>query len=144
MEIARRFLVLSPVALGVGAATFLTFYVVADVGMIEIGLAAVVALVAAAVATVVVLAVVLVTDSLLSLLDVRNAWTALGLAFGVVAVVLGIVYAGIAASRSPSNPGLDLIVIMQVPAWLTFAVGLLVGDLWNRAARDRTVSPSVR
>lgn len=147
MEITRRFLVLSPVALGVSAVLFLIFYVAVGagtgIGLIEIGVALLVALAA----TVVVLAVVLIAVGLLRLLGVRSAWAALGLAFGLAAVVLGIIYAGIAASMPPGDPGFNMLILVeaaavQVPTWLTFAVGLLVGDRRNRAARDGTVSPA--
>jgi hypothetical protein len=144
MKTMRRFLMLSPVAVGVSAALFLILYVVVGtgtrIGLIEIGVALLVALAA----TVVVLTVVLIAVGLLRLLGVRNAWAALGLAFGLVAVVLGIIYAGIDASMSPGDPGFNMLILIeaagvQVPTWLTFAVGLLVGDRRNRAARDRTV-----
>lgn len=142
----RRFLVLTPVALGVSAVTFLILYGVAgtgSVGLLEIGIALLLALVAAAV----VLAVILVAVGVLRLFGVRNAWAALGLAFGLVTVVVGIIYAGIAASMQPSDPGFNMLILIeaagvQVPTWLTFAVGLLVGDRRNRAARDRAVSPT--
>jgi hypothetical protein len=146
MEIVRRFLVLTPVALVVGAAVFLGSYVLAgsgDLGLLEAGLALVVAFLAAAV----VLAVVLVAVGVLRLAGVRSAWAALGLAFGLVVVVLGIIYAGIAASMQPGDPGFTMSLLMtaagvQVPTWLTFAVGLLIGDRRNRAARDAAVSPT--
>lgn len=62
-------------------------------------------------------------------------------------MVLVILYAGIAASMQPADPGFNMILLLtaagvQVPVWLTFAVGLLIGDRRNRAAPDRTVSPS--
>ncbi len=142
----RRFLVLTPVALVVGAAAFLASYVLAGsggFGLLETGIALVVALVASAA----VLAVVLVTVGALRLAGVRSAWAALGLAFALVVVVLGIIYAGIAASMQPGDPGLNMSLLMtaagvQVPTWLTFAVGLLIGDRRNRAARDGAVSPT--
>ena len=145
MATTRRFLVLSPVALGVSAALFLIFYVAVGtgtgIGLLEIGIALLVALAA----TVVVLAVVLIAAGLLRLLGVRNAWAALGLGFGLVVVVLGIIYAGIAASMSPSDLGFNMLFLLeaaavQVPVWLTFAGGLLVGDLRDRRARNRAVS----
>lgn len=145
MAITRRFLVLSPVALGVCAGLLLIFYVTVgtgtSIGLLEIGIALLVALAA----TVVVLAVVLIAVGLLRLLGVRNAWAALGLAFGLVAVVLGIIYAGISASMPPGDPGFNLLILVeagavQVPVWLTFVVGLLVGDRRNRRARNRAVS----
>ncbi|WP_275003128.1 hypothetical protein [Promicromonospora iranensis] len=146
MEIVRRFLVLAPVALVVGAAVFLGSYVLAgsgDFGLLETGLALVVAFLAAAV----VLAVVLVAVGVLRLAGVRSAWAALGLAFGLVVVVLGIIYAGIAMSMQPGDPGFNMSLLMtaagvQIPTWLTFAVGLLIGDRRNRAARDAAVSPT--
>lgn len=140
MAITRRFLVLSPVALGVSAVLFLILYVAVgtgtSIGLLEIGIAVLLALVAAAA----VLAVVLGAAGLLHLRGVHSAWAALGLAFGLVVVVLGIVYAGIAASMQPGDPGFSMLLLVeaaavQVPTWLTFAVGLLVGDRRNRAAR---------
>jgi hypothetical protein len=130
------------VALGVSTVAYLVFYVVVGtgsrIGLVEIGVALLVALVAAAA----VLAVVLVAVGLLHLLGVSNAWAALGLAFGLVAVVLGIIYAGIAASMQPGDEGWNMLFLVEaavvpVPTWLTYAVGLLVGDLRRRAARNR-------
>lgn len=146
MAIMRRFLVLSPVAVAVSAVTYLILYVQAgsgSFGLLEVGIGLGVALVA----TVVVLGVLLVAVGLLRLVRVRSAWAALGLAFGLAAVVLVILYAGIAASMQPADPGFNMILLLtaagvQVPVWLTFAVGLLIGDRRNRAAPDRTVSPS--
>lgn len=142
----RRFLVLTPVALGVGAVTFLILHGVAgtgSIGSLEIGIALLVALVAVSV----VLAVILVAVGVLRLFGVRTDWAALGLAFGLVALVLGVMYVGIAASVQPGDPGLDMLLLaeaaaVQVPTWLTFAIGLLVGDRRDRAARDRAVSPT--
>ncbi|MEU4388730.1 hypothetical protein [Promicromonospora sp. NPDC023805] len=142
----RRFLVLAPVAVGVGAVVFLALYVFAGTGQfgfLEIGLGLLIALLAAAT----VLAVLLVAVGLLRLAGVRSAWAALGLAFGLAVVVLGIVYAGIAASVQPGDPGLDTGLLLtaagvQIPPWLTFAVGLLIGGRPNQAARDSTVVPA--
>lgn len=142
----RRFLVLAPVAVVVGAVVFLAIYVVAGTGQfgfLEIGLGLLIALLA----TATVLAVILVATGLLRVVGVRSAWAALGLAFGLAVVVLGIVYAGIAASPQPGDPGLDAGLLLtaagvQIPTWLTFAVGLLVGGLRGRAARDSAVVPA--
>lgn len=142
----RRFLVLAPVAVVVGAVVFLAIYVVAGTGqfgLLEIGLGLLIALLA----TVTVLAVILVATGLLRLVGVRSAWAALGLGFGLAVVVAGIAYAGIAASMQPGDPELNTGLLLtaagvQVPAWLTFAVGLLIGGLRNRAARDSAVVPA--
>lgn len=142
----RRFLVLAPVAVVVGAVVFLAIYVVAGTGQfgfLEIGLGLLIALLA----TATVLAVILVAVGLLRLVGVRSAWAALGLAFGLAVVVLGIVYAGIAASMQPTDPGFNMSALLtaagvQIPTWLTFAVGLLIGGLRNRAARDSAVVPA--
>ena len=144
----RRFLVLAPVAVVVGAVVFLVLYVFAGsdqfgFGLLEIGLGLLIALVA----TATVLAVILVAIGLLRLVRVRSAWAALGLAFGVTVVVLGIIYAGIAASMQPTDPGFNLFAVLtvagvQVPTWLTFAVGLLIGGRRGRGAQDGVVSPT--
>lgn len=142
----RRFLVLAPVAVVVGAVVFLAIYVVAGTGQfgfLEIGLGLLIALLA----TATVLAVILVAVGLLRLVGVRSAWAALGLAFGLAVVVLGIIYAGIAASMQPTDPGFNMSALLtaagvQIPTWLTFAVGLLIGGLRNRAARDSAVVPA--
>lgn len=138
----RRFLVLTPVVFGVNAVVLVIYMAIGTSGfrLMETGIG----LLAAIVVTAAALAVVLVAVGLLRLLGVRNAWAALGLAFGLVVVVLGIVYAGIAASMPPGDEGWNLLFVMvaavgSVPIWLTYAVGLLVGDRRNRAARDRTV-----
>lgn len=134
METMRRFLVLTPVALGVTAVAYLIFYVASGSSGIGsgVGLALLMALVGAAV----VLAAVLIAVGLLRLLNVSNAWAALGLAFGLVAVVLGLNQATIGLDEW-SMLFLMVAVGVQVPTWLTFAVGLLVGDLRRRAARNR-------
>jgi hypothetical protein len=135
MQTTRRFLVLTPVALGVTTVAYLTYYVVAGTGdriWLGVGIALLVALVGAAV----VLASVLIAVGLLRLLGVNNAWAALGLAFGLVAVILGINYASIGGDEW-SMLAFEVAVGVQVPTWLTFAVGLLIGDLLNRAARNR-------
>lgn len=142
----RRFLVLAPVAVAVGAVVFLAIYVVAGTGQfgfLEIGLGLLIALLA----TATVLAVIVVAISLLRLAGVRSAWAALGLGFGLAVVVAGIVYAGIAASVQPGDPGLDTGLLLtaagvQIPAWLTFAVGLLIGGRRGRAARDSALVPA--
>ena len=141
----RRFLGLTPAVFGVNAVLLVVYMAIVGGGFTlpETGIALLVALVA----TVAVLVVVLVAVGLLRLLGVRNAWAALGLAFGLAVAVLGISYAGIAASMPPGDEGWNLLFVMvaaagSVPAWLTYAVGLLVGDRRNRAARDRAVSPT--
>ncbi|PUB24336.1 hypothetical protein C8K30_10982 [Promicromonospora sp. AC04] len=146
----RRFRVLTPMAVGVSAVVYLILYLVfatgSGVGVIEVGVALLVVLLAALVATAVVLAVLLIAVGLLRLLGVNSAWAALGLAFGLTVVVLGIIYAGIAASMQPGDPGFNMLILLeaagvQIPVWLTFAVGLLVGDRREQAARSR-VSPT--
>ena len=141
----RRFLGLTPVVFGVNVVLFIVYEAIVTGGftLLETGIALLVALVA----TVAVLAVVLVAVGLLRLVGVRNAWAALGLAFGLAVAVLGISYAGIAASMPPGDEGWNLLIVMAVavgtvPTWLAYAVGLLVGDRRNRAARDHTVSPT--
>lgn len=142
----RRFLVLAPVAVVLGAVVFLALYVFAgsgQFGFLEIGLGLLIALLA----TATVLAVILVAIGLLRLVGVRSAWAALGLAFGLAAVVVLTIYAGIAASMQPGDPGFNMLALLtaagvQIPTWLTFAVGLLVGDRRGRAARDSAVVPA--
>lgn len=145
----RRFLVLAPVAVVVGAVVFLVIYVFAGTGqlgqfgLLEIGLGLLIALLA----TATVLAVILVAIGALRLVRVRSAWAALGLAFGLAVVVMGIIYAGIAASMQPTDPGFNMSALLtaagvQIPTWLTFAVGLLVGGRRHRAARDGAVIPA--
>lgn len=142
----RRFLVLAPVAVVVGAVVFLVLHVFAgsgQFGLLEIGLGLLIALLA----TATVLAVILVAIGLLRLVGVRSAWAALGLAFGLAAVVVGIIYAGIAASMRPGDPGFTMSALLaaagvQIPTWLTFAVGLLIGGRRGRAARDSAVVPA--
>lgn len=134
MQTVRRFLVLSPVAIGVTTVAYLIYAAVGPGGSIEprlVGAALLVGLVGAAI----VLAAVLAAVGLLRLWGVGNAWAALGLALGVVAVIMGIDYATI------GDDGWRMLTFqavagVQVPAWLTFAVGLLVGDLRNRATRN--------
>jgi hypothetical protein len=145
METMRRFLGLTPVVFGVNAVLLVVYMAIVGGGftVLETGIALLVALVA----TVAVLGVVLVAVGLLRLFRVRNAWAAVGLAFGLAAVVLGISYAGIAASMPPGDEGWNLLFVMvaaagSVPSWLTYAIGLLVGDRRNRAAPDRAVSPT--
>lgn len=145
----RRFLVLAPVAVVLGAVVFLVLYVFGgsgqfgQFGLLEIGLGLLIALLA----TATVLAVILVAIGLLRLVGVRSAWAALGLAFGLAAVVVLTIYAGIAASVQPGDPGFNMLALLtaagvQVPTWLTFAVGLLIGDRRGRAARDSAVVPA--
>jgi hypothetical protein len=149
MAIMRRFLVLAPVAVAVGAVVFLVLHVfggtgqLGQFGLLEIGLGLLIALLA----TATVLAVILVAVGLLRLVGVRSAWAALGLAFGLAVVVMGIIYAGIAASMQPTDPGFNMSAVLtaagvQVPTWLTFAAGLLVGGRRHRAARDGAVVPA--
>ncbi|WP_419705824.1 hypothetical protein [Promicromonospora sp. NFX87] len=146
MAIMRRFLVLAPVAVAVGAVVFLVLYVFGgsgQFGLLEIGLGLLIALLA----TATVLALILVAIGLLRLVRVGSAWAALGLAFGLAVVVLGIVYAGIAASMQPGDPGFNMFALLtaagvQVPTWLTFSLGLLVGGRRHRAARDGAVVPA--
>lgn len=137
----RRFLVPAPVAVVVGALVFLALHVLAgsgQLGLLEIGLGLLIALLA----TATVLGVILVAVGLLRLVGVRSAWAALGMAFALAVVVMGIVYAGIAASMRPGDPGFNLFALLtaagvQVPTWLTFAVGLLIGGRRGRIAKDR-------
>jgi hypothetical protein len=135
METMRRFLVLTPVAFGITAVAYLIYYMVMAGGS-SIGSGVGIALLVALVGVAVVLAVVLIAIGLLRPLRVSNAWAALGLAFGAAAVVLGIIYPGIRDDEW-AVLSFQVAVGVQLPAWLTFAVGLLVGDLRNRAARHR-------
>ncbi|MEV0950503.1 hypothetical protein [Promicromonospora sp. NPDC050249] len=139
MQTVRRFLVLTPVAFAVTTVAYLIYFAaIGGTGSFgsEVGNALRVALMGA----VIVLAAVLVAVGLLRLLRVSNAWAALGLAFGLVVVVLGISYASI-EEDGWGLLGLVVVASAQVPSWLTFAAGLLVGDLRNQAARN-AVSPS--
>ena len=141
----RRFLLLAPVAVLVGALAFLVLYVFtgsgqfSQFGLLEIGLGLLIALLA----TATVLAVILVAVGLLRLVGVRrSAWAALGLAFGLAVLVMGIIYAGIAASLQAGDPGFNLFALLtaagvQIPTWLTFAVGLLIGGRRGRVAKER-------
>ncbi|MGI5187722.1 hypothetical protein ACQEVI_06225 [Promicromonospora sp. CA-289599] len=146
MAIMRRFLVLAPAAVVVGAVVFLALHVFAgsgQLGLLELGLGLLIALLA----TATVLAVILVATGLLRLAGIRSTWAALGLAFGLAVVVVGISYAGIAASMQPGNPGFDTSLLLtaagvQLPTWLTFAVGLLVGDLRSRTVRGSAAVPA--
>ena len=142
----RRFLVLAPVAVAVGAVVFLVLHVfggtgqLGQFGLLEIGLGLLIALLA----TATVLAVILVAIGALRLVRVRSAWAALGLAFGLAVVVVLIIYAGIAVSMQPGDPGFNTSLLLTaagvlIPTWLTFAVGLLIGGRRNRAARDSAV-----
>lgn len=142
----RRFLLLSPVAVVVGAVVFLVLYVFAgsgQFGLLEIGLGLLIALLA----TATVLAVILVAIGLLRLVRVRSAWAALGLAFGLALAVVLIIYAGIAASMQPGDPGFNMSALLtaagvQIPTWLTFAVGLLITGRRSRTAGDSTLTPA--
>jgi hypothetical protein len=138
MQTVRRFLVLTPVAFVVTTVAYLIYFAANRTGSFgsEVGNA----LRAALMGTVIVLAAVLIAVGLLRLLRVSNAWAALGLAFGMVAVVLGISYASI-SSDGWGVLGLVVVASAQIFVWPTFAVGLLVGDLRNRAA-ENPVSPT--
>ncbi|GAA2234351.1 hypothetical protein GCM10010413_37070 [Promicromonospora sukumoe] len=130
----RRFLVLTPVSLGVSTVAFVTYSAVSTGGSIrpEVETALFVALVGVAI----VLVAVFLAARLLRPLGVDNAWAALSLALGLATVAMGITYAG----AEPDEWGMllfEVAVGVQVPAWLTYAVGLLAGDLRNRAARRR-------
>ncbi|MFC4632187.1 hypothetical protein ACFO6V_28365 [Promicromonospora alba] len=146
MAIMRRFLLLSPVAVVVGAVVFLVLYVFAgsgQFGLLEIGLGLLIALLA----TATVLAVILVAIGLVRLVRVRSAWAALGLAFGLALAVVLIIYAGIAASMQPGDPGFNMSALLtaagvQIPTWLTFAVGLLITGRRSRTAGDSTLTPA--
>lgn len=144
METTRRFLVLTPMVLGVNVVVFLLYLVIVGGGirLPDAGAALLVALVA----TVAVLGAVLVAVGLLRVLGVRNAWAALGLAFGLAAVVLGIVYAATAASTPPGDEGWNLLFVMvagaaSVPSWLAYAAGLLVRDMRGRPAQEPVGGP---
>jgi hypothetical protein len=139
MQTVRRFLVLAPVAVVVTAVAYLVYLTVGPGGSINlrlVGAAVLIGLLGAVIVLVAVLAVV----GLLRLWGVSNAWAALGLAFGVVAVIQGIDYATI-GDDDWRMLTFQVLAGVQVPSWLTFAVGLLVGDLRNRAARN-AVSPA--
>lgn len=134
MQTVRRFLVLTPVALVVTTVAYLIYVVAGPVGSVDlrlVGAALLIGLLGAAI----VLAAVLAAVGLLRLWGVGGAWAALGLAFGVVAVIMGIDYATI-GDDDWRMLTFQVIAGVQVPAWLTFAVGLLVGDLRNRAVRN--------
>ncbi|MFD6443580.1 hypothetical protein ACFWEJ_00665 [Promicromonospora sp. NPDC060204] len=142
MQTVRRFLVLTPVALGVTTVAYLVYFVVGGGGsriLSGVGSALLVALVGAAVP----LAAVLIAVGLLRPLGVRNVWAALGLALALVVVVLGINYAGIGDDEWAMLV-LKVAAVVQVPTWLIFATGLLVGDLRNRGARSSTAQVSER
>lgn len=139
MQTVRRFLVLTPVAFVVTTVAYLIYLMVGPGGPITlrlVGAAMLVGLLGAAI----VLAVVLLAVGLLRLWGVGNAWAALGLAFGVVVVIQGIDYATI-GDDDWRMLTFQVLAGVQVPAWLTFAVGLLVGDLRNRVTRN-AVSPA--
>lgn len=138
MQTVRRFLVLTPVAFAVTTVAYLIYFAASDIGSLGSGVGN--ALRVALMGAVIVLAAVLVAVGLLRLLRVSNAWAALGLAFGLVVVVLGISYASI-GNDSWGMLGLVVVASAQIPSWLTFAVGLLVGDLRNQATRN-AVSPA--
>ncbi|WP_369374426.1 hypothetical protein AB1046_08880 [Promicromonospora sp. Populi] len=135
MQTMRRFLVLTPVALVVTTVAYLIYIGAGDAGSriwSAVGIALLVALVGAAA----VLAAVVIAVGLLRPLGVSNAWAALGLAFGLVAAILGILYLGIEGDDWDML-FFEVAIGVQVPTWLVFAVGILVGDLRNRAARNR-------
>ncbi|MEU4388643.1 hypothetical protein [Promicromonospora sp. NPDC023805] len=134
MQTVRRFLVLTPVALVVTTVAYL-IYSTAIGGTGSFGSEVGNALRVALMGVVVVLAAVLVAVGLLRLLRVSNAWAALGLAFGLVVVALGIGSASIGGDEW-GMLGLVVVAGAQIPSWLTFAAGLLVGDLRNRTARN--------
>jgi hypothetical protein len=139
MQTVRRFLVLTPVAFVVTTVAYLIYLMVGPDGSVNlrlVGAAMLVGLLGAGI----VLAVVLLAVGLLRLWGVSNAWAALGLAFGVVAVIQGIDYATI-GDDDWRMLTFQVLAGVQVPAWLTFAVGLLVGDLRSRATRN-AVSPA--
>lgn len=139
MQTVRRFLVLTPVAFVVTTVAYLIYFTAVGAG--SFGSAVDSALRAALMGAVIVLVAVLIAVGLLHLLRVSNAWVALGLAFGLVVVALGISYASIGNDDGWGMLGLIAVAGAQIPGWLTFAVGLLVGDLRNRAARN-AVSPA--
>lgn len=139
MATMRRFLLLAPVAFGVTAVAYFIFYVV--VGSSSVGSGIGLALLVALVGTAVVLAAVLIAVGLLRLVRVGNAWAALGLAAVLVAVVLAISY-GTTGGDEWAMLFYQAAIGVQLPTWLTFAVGLLVGDLRNRAARNQPVVPA--
>ena len=139
MQTVRRFLVLTPVAVVVTTVAYLIYAMAGPGDSIEprlVGAALLVGLLGAAI----VLAAVLAVIGLLRLWGVGGAWPALGLAFGVVAVIMGIDYATI-GNDDWRMLTFQVVAGMQIPAWLTFAIGLLVGDLRKRAVRD-PVSPA--
>lgn len=149
----RRFLVLTPVVLAVNTVLLVVYSAITSgLSLLQTGIALLVALAA----TAAVLAVILVAVGVLGLLGVRSAWAALGLAFGLFVVVLGIIYAAIAASMPPGDEGWNLVILVgaagaSVPTWLAYTAGLLIGDRRNRArnqaaqdraAQDGGVSPT--
>ncbi|WP_369375318.1 hypothetical protein AB1046_11310 [Promicromonospora sp. Populi] len=141
METVRRFLVLTPVAFGVTLVLSLGYMAIVSgltpVSDLLSGLGTFL-LVTFAV-TAVVLIAVLVAVGLFRLLGVRNAWAALGLAFVLVAVVFVLRYVSDEPWRNDDEEW-DLLVLYvaafaSIPTWLTYAVGLLVGDLRARTER---------
>jgi hypothetical protein len=134
METMRRFLVLTPAAFGVTTVAYLIYGVAMGNGDIASGIG--ISLIVGLVGPAVVLVAVLIAVGLLRLCGVSNAWAALGLPFGLVAVILGIYYVSV-RSDEWALLFFEVAVSVQAPTWLTFAVGLLVGDLRNRAARNR-------
>ena len=138
METVRRFLVLTPVVFGV--TVFVALLSAGGVGVRpeQMGFDVLFAVVA----VVVVLAAVLVAVAVLRLLGVRSAWAALGLAFCLAVVALVIICAVMVASMLPDDEGWSLIIVFgpvvaSVPTWVTYAVGLVVGDWRSRVAQER-------
>ncbi|WP_129789126.1 hypothetical protein [Promicromonospora panici] len=138
MTTMRRFLVLTPVAFIVTAVP--SVYLAPVIWLEGTGAALLIALAVTAVA----LAAVLVAVWLLRLRDVHSAWAALGLAVVLFAVVCALVYVAVAQPwPSGAGWGAALVVvgaIASIPAWLAYAVGLLVGDLRHRAARGQSAA----
>ncbi|MFD6138909.1 hypothetical protein [Promicromonospora sp. NPDC060271] len=135
MQTVRRFLVLAPVAFVVTTVAYLIYVLARPDGSIDLRLVGIALLVGLVGAAIVLTAVLVVAIALLRLWGVSNAWAALGLAFGVIAIIQGIDYATI-GDDGWRMLTFQVLAGVQVPGWLTFAVGLLVGDLRNRAARN--------
>lgn len=138
METIRRFLVLTPVAYAVTAAATLPLMAAGNLSLGTVGTA----LLAALAVTAAVLLLILVAAGLLRLLRVRSAWAVLGAACALAVVTAAVGYAVVAASLPPDDEGWNLLYVLgsavaSIPAWLGYAVGLLVLGRRDRAPLAR-------
>ncbi|MFI6424659.1 hypothetical protein [Promicromonospora sp. NPDC050880] len=136
METIRRFLVLTPAAFAITAAVLLPLMTAGNLSLATVGIA----LLTALAVTAGVLVLILAAAGLLRLLRVRNAWAVLGAACVLAVVTATVAYALVAASLPPDDEGWNLLyvtgsAVASVPAWLGYAVGLLV-----LGRRDRVVA----